>query len=140
MNMDKIKKIHELWNIIEQLICSNERLAFDEGYRQGLAGFNKLRYMTIDNSFIPVPTGESEKISEAELSVRTQGRLLDIGITELNQLCSLTSRELLRIKGFGRKSLNEVREYLATKNLKLRVNILGGEYGDKKLEQNQENH
>jgi hypothetical protein len=54
-----------------------------------------------------------------ELSVRTRTRLDDIGCETLEAVAKHTESDLLRAPGFGRKSLNEVKEVLGHFDLKL---------------------
>lgn len=49
----------------------------------------------------------------------TAGRLLNAGIQLVRQLVLKTEADLLKIKGFGRKALNEVKEELAERGLRL---------------------
>lgn len=48
------------------------------------------------------------------LSVRPANVLNNMGITSVDEICHLTPRQLLRQPNFGRKSLNELREWLFT--------------------------
>lgn len=53
------------------------------------------------------------------LSPRTENALAEAGIVTYRQLALQTAQELLRLPNFGRKSLREVCECLATKRLRL---------------------
>lgn len=55
-----------------------------------------------------------------ELSIRADAALRRIGITTLGQVVRCTERELLSSPNVGRKTLNEVKEMLYEKGLRLR--------------------
>jgi DNA-directed RNA polymerase subunit alpha len=65
-------------------------------------------------------------VSDFELSVRSRNCLRLMGINTLGDLCRHTEQELLASKNFGENSLNEIREMLALKGLKL------GQYASEK--------
>lgn len=65
-------------------------------------------------------------IDELELSVRSDNCLRNAGITTVEQLVTQSSSDLLRIKNFGRKSLIEVEEILASLGLSLARKELKG--------------
>ncbi|MDR2345676.1 MAG: tetratricopeptide repeat protein [Planctomycetaceae bacterium] len=65
-------------------------------------------------------------VSDFELSVRSRNCLRLMGINTLGDLCHRTEQELLTSKNFGENSLNEIREMLALKGLKL------GQYASEK--------
>ncbi len=58
-------------------------------------------------------------ISEFELSVRARNCLKKMNINTLGQLIQLTESELLAYKNFGEASLNEIKQLLARKGLRL---------------------
>ena len=53
-------------------------------------------------------------VHDAELTARTNNALENAGFKYLDDALKLTDRELLRVKNFGRKSLNEIRRYVHT--------------------------
>jgi DNA-directed RNA polymerase subunit alpha len=59
-------------------------------------------------------------ISELNLSVRARKCMARLGLTLIGELVRKTADDLLECKNFGVTSLNEVREKLASLNLKLR--------------------
>jgi len=59
-------------------------------------------------------------IRDLEFSVRSRNCLKRANIKTLGQLTQMTAEELLSIKNFGRKSLNEIREKLRQFNLTLK--------------------
>ncbi|MDR0392234.1 MAG: tetratricopeptide repeat protein [Planctomycetaceae bacterium] len=65
-------------------------------------------------------------VSDFELSVRSRNCLRLMGINTLGDLCQHTEQELLASKNFGENSLNEIREMLTLKGLKL------GQYASEK--------
>jgi len=58
-------------------------------------------------------------ISEFELSVRSRNCLAKMNIESLGDLVRKTEQELLAYKNFGETSLNEIKEILSSKNLRL---------------------
>src|SRR6185436_1956232 len=58
-------------------------------------------------------------ITDFELSVRARNCLNKMNIVMLGDLVRLTEQELLSYKNFGETSLNEIKEILASKNLRL---------------------
>ena len=76
---------------------------------------------------VVVPTKEEpqlnvnllRKVEELELSVRSANCLKNDEIIYIGDLVQKTESEMLRTPNFGRKSLNEIKEILATMNLEL---------------------
>lgn len=66
-----------------------------------------------------VPGGE-KKIKDLDFSVRTFNCLRKVGISTVAELVAHSENELMAIKNFGRKSLNEVKDKLAEMSLSLR--------------------
>lgn len=62
-------------------------------------------------------------IEELELSVRANNCLLNANIKTVLDLVNLSDDDVLKIKNFGRKSLTEVRESMASFGLKFGMNI-----------------
>lgn len=62
----------------------------------------------------------SRSIKELDLSVRTFNCLTNAQIQTVEELSKKTEAELLRIKSFGWKSLNELKEILAELGIELR--------------------
>jgi len=58
-------------------------------------------------------------ITDFELSVRARNCLNKMSIVTLGDLVKLTEQELLSYKNFGETSLNEIKEILSSKNLRL---------------------
>ena len=59
------------------------------------------------------------RIDELEISVRASNCLHLTGITKIGELILLPEANLLKMRNFGRKSLTEIKEKLATYNLRL---------------------
>lgn len=62
-------------------------------------------------------------IDELELSVRAHNCLINAGIKKIIDLVNLSEDEGLKIKNFGRKSLNEVKENMQAFGLSFNMNI-----------------
>src|SRR6266540_960127 len=62
-------------------------------------------------------------VNEIELSVRAANCLNNANITTVGQLAMKTEAEMLKYRNFGKKSLNEIKEKLATLGLSLGMNI-----------------
>lgn len=62
-------------------------------------------------------------VNEIELSVRAANCLNNANITTVGQLAMKTEAEMLKYRNFGKKSLNEIKDKLATLNLSLGMNI-----------------
>jgi len=77
-----------------------------------------------DNFSANVP-GAEKKIKDLDFSVRTFNCLRKVGISTVGELIAHSESELMAIKNFGRKSLNEVKDKLAEMGLSLRES---GEY------------
>jgi DNA-directed RNA polymerase subunit alpha len=61
-----------------------------------------------------VQPGLLKKVDELELSVRSANCLKNDNIVYIGDLIQKTEAEMLRTPNFGRKSLNEIKEVLAT--------------------------
>ncbi|MDC0864452.1 DNA-directed RNA polymerase subunit alpha [Rickettsiaceae bacterium] len=66
-----------------------------------------------------------KKVDELELSVRSRNCLQNDNIVYIGDLVSKTEGEMLRTQNFGRKSLNEIKDVLATFNLKFGMEVSG---------------
>lgn len=69
--------------------------------------------------------GADKRIKDMDFSVRTLNCLRKVGISTVGELIAHSESELMAIKNFGRKSLNEVKDKLAEMELSLRDS---GEY------------
>jgi DNA-directed RNA polymerase subunit alpha len=64
-----------------------------------------------------------KSVEELELSVRSYNCLKNANIRTLRELVQKTEGEMLKTKNFGRKSLNEIKEILATMGLGLGMRL-----------------
>ena len=64
-----------------------------------------------------------KKVDELELSVRSANCLKNDNIVYIGDLIQKTEAEMLRTPNFGRKSLNEIKEVLATMQLHLGMDV-----------------
>ena len=64
-----------------------------------------------------------KKVDELELSVRSANCLKNDNIVYIGDLIQKTEAEMLRTPNFGRKSLNEIKEVLATMGLHLGMEV-----------------
>lgn len=64
-----------------------------------------------------------KKVDELELSVRSANCLKNDNIVYIGDLIQKTEAEMLRTPNFGRKSLNEIKEVLATMGLHLGMDV-----------------
>jgi DNA-directed RNA polymerase subunit alpha len=60
-----------------------------------------------------------KSVDELELSVRSANCLQNANIRFIGELVQRTEAEMLKTKNFGRKSLNEIKEVLASMALEL---------------------
>jgi len=65
----------------------------------------------------------SKSVDEMELSVRSYNCLKNANIRTIGELVQKTEGEMLKTKNFGRKSLNEIKEILATMGLSLGMKL-----------------
>jgi len=65
------------------------------------------------------------KVDELELSVRSANCLKNDNIVYIGDLVQKTEQEMLRTPNFGRKSLNEIKEVLASMGLTLGMTVPG---------------
>jgi DNA-directed RNA polymerase subunit alpha len=65
------------------------------------------------------------KVDELELSVRSANCLKNDNIVYIGDLVQKTEQEMLRTPNFGRKSLNEIKEVLASMGLNLGMTVAG---------------
>ena len=98
------------------------RLFFDFARRPAGAG---LDYGF--GGFGSMPGPPDARIEELDFSVRTYNCLKKANVLTIRELVQLTEGDLMNIRNFGKKSLNEVRDKLESLNLSLRS---GGERGD----------
>ena len=87
-------------------------------------------FSDFDETYVdPVPVIDEDKIqrdkylskpvAELELSVRSANCLEAAQITTIRDLVVKTEQEMLKFRNFGRKSLNEIKDFLANMGLSL---------------------
>ena len=64
-----------------------------------------------------------KSVDEMELSVRSYNCLKNANIRTIGELVQKTEVEMLKTKNFGRKSLNEIKEILASMGLSLGMKL-----------------
>ena len=69
----------------------------------------------------------SMSINDLDLSVRSYNCLMREGITTVSQLVALSESQLMNIRNFGQKSVDEVREKLSALGLSLKDSVPGFE-------------
>jgi DNA-directed RNA polymerase subunit alpha len=74
---------------------------------------------------VPVNPNLFKSVDELELSVRSANCLQNANIRYIGELVQRTEAEMLKTKNFGRKSLNEIKEVLASMDLELGMTIEG---------------
>ena len=65
----------------------------------------------------------NRSVEELELSVRSYNCLKNANIQTIGELVQKTEADMLKTKNFGRKSLNEIKEILASMGLSLGMKI-----------------
>jgi len=65
----------------------------------------------------------SKSVEELELSVRSYNCLKNASIKTIGELVQKSESEMLKTKNFGRKSLNEIKEILASMGLSLGMTL-----------------
>lgn len=92
----------------------------------GLAIGQNLHRKPVEPIFRPEDLSPEERalhetlVTDLDLSVRARKCLARLGLTTIGELLSKSSDELLSVRNFGVTSLNEIREKLTERNLRLR--------------------
>jgi DNA-directed RNA polymerase subunit alpha len=76
-------------------------------------------FITFEEPDLPFNPALLKKVDELELSVRSANCLKNDNIVYIGDLIQKSEAEMLRTPNFGRKSLNEIKEVLATMGLHL---------------------
>jgi DNA-directed RNA polymerase subunit alpha len=77
----------------------------------------------VDKTVEVVNENLSRSVEELELSVRSYNCLKNANIKTIGELVQKTESEMLKTKNFGRKSLNEIKEILASMGLSLGMSL-----------------
>jgi DNA-directed RNA polymerase subunit alpha len=80
---------------------------------------------SISTPQLPFNPALLKKVDELELSVRSANCLKNDNIVYIGDLIQKTEAEMLRTPNFGRKSLNEIKEVLASMGLHLGMEVTG---------------
>jgi DNA-directed RNA polymerase subunit alpha len=80
-------------------------------------------YQPTLNEDEPLNENLFRSVEELELSVRSANCLQNANITLIGELVQKTEQDMLKTKNFGRKSLKEIKEILATMGLSLGMKI-----------------
>ena len=108
---------------LEHFLESTE-IPFNEISRTPEEKVEKVPFKTNDSALKGVPVELLFKpIDELELSVRAHNCLLNAGIHRVIDLVNVAEEDALKIKNFGRKSLNEVKESMKAFGLSFGMNI-----------------
>ncbi len=93
-------------------------------------GLDEAGDQAFDSAADQAPTSVNENldksVEELELSVRSYNCLKNANIRTLRELVQKSEGDMLKTKNFGRKSLNEIKEILATMGLSLGMRLDGG--------------
>ena len=76
-----------------------------------------------DRPSIPLNDNLFRSVDELEFSVRSQNCLQNADIKYIGELVQKSEQEMLKTKNFGRKSLNEIKEFLHEMNLSLGMKL-----------------
>ena len=103
---------------------------FDEGMAQsgsmgGMMGGGHMSALDSEADANQLNRYLLKKVDELELSVRSANCLKNDNIIYIGDLVQKTEAEMLRTPNFGRKSLNEIKEVLASMGLRLGMDIPG---------------
>jgi DNA-directed RNA polymerase subunit alpha len=98
-------------------------------------GSDDLPQLGAEEKGTPVPPQTKELLERkvedlAELSIRSRNSLQKEQITTLGELISMTEEEMLAIENFGKKSLQEIQDFLAEHNLRFGMKVTEDERGD----------
>ncbi len=106
-------KNNQCWILIGE---HSIQIGLDE-YDQLIANFNKwwTNFEIKTQDKIPMDL----KIEDLDLNIRTANCLHNARIVYLHELLKKSDVDLLKLKNFGRKSLNEIKEVLQEYNAKL---------------------
>jgi DNA-directed RNA polymerase subunit alpha len=77
----------------------------------------------VDKAVEVINENLSRSVEELELSVRSYNCLKNANIKTIGELVQKSESEMLKTKNFGRKSLNEIKEILASMGLSLGMSL-----------------
>jgi DNA-directed RNA polymerase subunit alpha len=85
----------------------------------------KEQAVSVSTPELPFNPALLKKVDELELSVRSANCLKNDNVVYIGDLIQKSEAEMLRTPNFGRKSLNEIKEVLATMGLHLGMEVTG---------------
>ena len=97
------------------MLFSDEKIAIDEEEQQGVEEF--------DESILHMRQLLKTKLADQDLSVRALNCLKAADVETVGDLVKLHRSELLKFRNFGKKSLTELDELLASLNLKFGMDV-----------------
>ena len=97
------------------MLFSDEKIAIDEEEQQGVEEF--------DESILHMRQLLKTKLADQDLSVRALNCLKAADVDTVGDLVKLHRNELLKFRNFGKKSLTELDELLASLNLKFGMDV-----------------
>ena len=97
------------------MLFSDEKIALDEEEQQGVEEF--------DESILHMRQLLKTKLADQDLSVRALNCLKAADVETVGDLVKLHRSELLKFRNFGKKSLTELDELLASLNLKFGMDV-----------------
>ncbi len=85
----------------------------------------------VDEEFLRVKTLLERSVEELELSVRSSNCLKAANIKTIGDLVQKSEGEMLKYRNFGRKSLKEIADILASMNLQFGMDVSKYKLGEK---------
>ena len=83
-------------------------------YATAVAGYGRdIADLGIEEPTVPIKDDTNRSIEVLNLSMRTTNALKRANITTIGQILSLSNNDLLHLRNFGTKSLDELRDALA---------------------------
>ena len=117
ITVDAVKRIEELWGGVYRGGTSSSDPSGEEIDVEKEEVHAKPQIVEDSVDEVVVEEVNITALEELNLSIRTRNILLRAGVTEINDLISLSKVELMAIQSFGEKSYLDVREQL--QNIKL---------------------
>ena len=117
ITVDAVKRIEELWGGVYRGENSSSDPSGEEIDVEKEEVHAKPQIVEDSVDEVVVEEVNITAVEELNLSIRTRNILLRAGVTEINDLISLSKVELMAIQSFGEKSYLDVREQL--QNIKL---------------------
>ena len=85
----------------------------------------------VDEEFLRIKTLLERSVEELELSVRSSNCLKAANIKTIGDLVQKSEGEMLKYRNFGRKSLKEIADILASMNLQFGMDVSKYKLGEK---------